>query len=166
MLKVLPERIDIARLADSQATLVGTVPIGRFERLAPQLAETVGTIEVELKFGREDGREVITGRIGGELALVCQRCLGAVRLPVRTTVDLVRVANEADAEAVTGMHEPLVAATREVELAGLVEDELMLAVPIVPVHESDAQCRLFSAVPDEPSTKVNPFAALAALKKN
>jgi len=164
MSKVLPERIDIARLADTRATLVGSVPIGRFVRLAPALDETAGAVEVELRFGREDGREVIVGHIEGELALRCQRCLATVRLPVRATVDLARVASEA--ETVAGTHEPFVAATREVDLAVLVEDELILAVPLVPLHPDGARCRPASIGRGGLATNENPFAALAALKKH
>lgn len=164
MSKVLPERIDIARLADTRATLGGSLPLARFARLAPQLAGTAGEVMVELGFDREDGREVVRGRIEGELALTCQRCLGPVATHVVAEVDLVRVADDAEAESIGGAHEPFVAANREVELLGLVEDELILAVPLVPLHD-DAVCRS-AAIAGEPSTKSNPFAALAALKKN
>lgn len=164
MSKVLPERVDIARLADTRASLSGSLPVARFSRLAPQLAGTAGEVSVALGFEREDGREVIRGRIEGELALVCQRCLGAVTVAVVADVDLVRVASDADAEQVDGRHEPFVAATREVELATLVEDELILAVPLVPLHDAGGPCRPATTT-DEPSTRENPFAALASMRK-
>lgn len=166
MSKVLPERIDIARLADSEATLEGSVPVERFARLADQLASREGAVEATLRFGREDGREVIRGRIAGCLTLVCQRCLGGVEVPVAAQLDLVRVASDAAAAEVEGAHDPFVAPTREVALAELVEDELILALPLVPVHEGDARCAPRTAAVGEDPRRDNPFAALAALKKN
>ena len=166
MSKVLPERIDIARLADSEATLEGSVPVARFARLAEQLASREGSVEATFGFGREDGREVVSGRIEGRLTLVCQRCLGGVEVPVVARVDLVRVASDADAEAVEGAHDPFVAPTREVALAELVEDELILALPLVPRHQDDARCAARAvAAPGEDLGRENPFAALASLKK-
>ena len=123
MSKVLPERIDIARLADSQAMLDGTVPVVRFTRLVGHLASTAGAVHVTLGFSREDGREVVRGRIQGQLTLVCQRCLGGVDLPVVAEVDLVRVANEIEAGSVIGTHDPVVAPNRELVLAEIEFDE-------------------------------------------
>lgn len=167
MSKVLPERVDIARLADSSATLEGSVPVARFVRLADQLASREGAVEATFGFAREDGREVVSGRIEGRLMLVCQRCLGGVDVPVVVRVDLVRVASEADAATVEGSHDPFVAPTREVVLAELVEDELILALPLVPMHQGDAACAARAVAPQgEDRRRENPFAALAALKKN
>lgn len=165
MSKVLPERIDIARLADSAATLEGSVPVARFARLADQLASREGSVDATLGFGREDGREVVSGRIEGRLTLVCQRCLGGVEVPVAARVDLVRVASEAAAAEVEGAHDPFVAPTREVALAELVEDELILALPLVPMHEGDARCAPRAAPPGEDQRRESPFAALASLRK-
>lgn len=167
MSKVLPERIDIARLADSSATLEGSVPVARFVRLADQLASHEGSVEATFGFGREDGREVVSGRIEGRLTLVCQRCLGGVEVPVAVQVDLVRVASAIEAAAVEGNHDPFVAPNREVALAELVEDELILVLPLVPMHQGDAECAARAVVPTgEDRRRDNPFAALAALKKN
>jgi uncharacterized protein len=142
------------------------VPIARFARLAGQLASREGSVEATFGFGREDGREVVSGRIEGRLTLVCQRCLGGVEVPVVARVDLVRVASDADAEAVEGTHDPFVAPNREVALAELVEDELILALPLVPMHQGDAGCTARAVAPsDQDRRRDNPFAALASLKK-
>jgi uncharacterized protein len=165
MSKVLPERIDIARLADSQATLEGSVPVARFARLADQLASREGSVEATFVFGREDGREVVSGRIEGRVTLVCQRCLGSVVVPVVARVDLVRVADDAGADEVEGTHDPFVAPTREVVLTELVEDELILALPLVPMHQGDAGCAPPMPSPGEDHRRESPFAALASMKK-
>jgi uncharacterized protein len=131
------------------------------------LASQEGAVEATFAFGREDGREVVSGRIEGRLTLVCQRCLGGVAVPVAARVDLVRVADAAAAAEVEGTHDPFVAPTREVALTELVEDELILALPLVPMHQGDAGCTPRDVAPQgEDPRRESPFAALAALKKN
>ena len=167
MSKVLPERIDIARLADSEATLRGSLPIVRFARLREQLASPEGEVQAELGFGREDGREVVHGRIEGRVTLVCQRCLGSVSVPIAADIDLVRIADETEAAAIEGVHDPFIAPNRELELAAMLEDEVLLALPLVPMHEGDPRCAARADdAPGGRSTRESPFAALAALKKN
>lgn len=166
MSKVLPERIDIARLADSGATIQGLIPVALMARLADQLSSAEGTVQVELVFSREDGREVVHGRVTGQVQLVCQRCLGGVEVPVDVDLDLVRVASEIEAEAMTGTHDPFVAPNRELALADLVEDEVLLALPLVPVHGEDPRCEARAMGKKAgPETRQSPFAALAAMKK-
>ncbi len=163
----LPQRLDLARLADANAVLDGELPLARFGRLAPLLARTDGVVRAHLEFGRELKREVVRGRVECELFLICQRCFGEVEVPVAAALDLIRVANEDDAEALADGRDPLVAPNREVDLATMLEDELLLALPIVPRHAEPAACKRVDAAPvaaEEPNHEVHPFAALAALK--
>jgi uncharacterized protein len=164
----LPQRLDLARLADARAVLDGELPLARLDRLVPLLARVDGVVRAHLEFARDLKREVVRGRVESELVLTCQRCFGEVTVPVVAELDLIRVADEDDAEALADGRDPLVAPNREVEMSVLLEDELLLALPIVPLHGDAADCRRIDAgaavgaVPDE---KGNPFAALAALKK-
>lgn len=163
----LPQRLDLARLADARAVLEGELPLARLGRLAPLLARADGVVRAHLEFARDLKREVVRGRVESELILTCQRCFGEVKIPVSADVDLIRVADEADAEALADGRDPLVAPNREVELATLLEDELLLALPIVPLHEGDGACQRIGADPPASATEGrsrNPFAALAALK--
>lgn len=163
------QRLDLARLADARAVLDVELPLRDFQRLAPLLARTEGVAKAHLEFGRDLGREVVRGRVCAELVLTCQRCFEPVQVPVEATLDLVRVADDAAAEALDDGRDPLVAPNREVEAAALVEDELLLALPIVPMHGEQEPCaeaavaerKLAGATKEE-----HPFAALAALKKN
>ncbi len=163
----LPQRLDLARLADANAVLDGELPLARFGRLASLLARTDGVVRAHLEFGRELKREVVRGRVECTLFLICQRCFGAVEVPVAANLDLIRVADESDAEALADGRDPLVAPNREVDMATMLEDELLLALPIVPRHADPAGCMRVDTAPavaDESGDEVHPFAALAALK--
>ena len=163
----LPQRLDLARLADARAVLEGELPLARLGRLAPLLARADGVVRAHLEFARDLKREVVRGRVESELILTCQRCFGEVKVQVVADVDLIRVADEDDAEALADGRDPLVAPNREVEMATLLEDELLLAMPIVPLHEGSAGCRRPEPGPATGAAaggEVHPFAALAALK--
>jgi uncharacterized protein len=163
----LPQRLDLARLADARAVLEGELPLARLGRLVPLLARADGVVRAHLEFARDLKREVVRGRVESELILTCQRCFGEVRVPVSADVDLIRVADEEDAEALADGRDPLVAPNREVETATLLEDELLLALPIVPLHEGSGACERIGAGAPAAAAEDgsrNPFAALAALK--
>jgi uncharacterized protein len=165
----LPARLDVLRLADQRARIDATVALAGLPRIAPLLAEPTGEARVSLVFGRDAvSRATVEGEVEATLALVCQRCLERVAVPVTCRMSLVVVTDEAAAAALPAEVDPLVVAGREIEAASLVEDELLLAVPVVPMHADAAGCgpvgrRAPDAEPQEP--RRNPFAALAALKK-
>ena len=98
--------------------------------------------------------------------LECQRCLHRVALDLDVSRSLRFVADEATAEALDADSEDdVLALPRSLDLHALVEDELLLALPLVPMHERCPQRLPMSAgeVAAEPAR--TPFAALAGLKR-
>lgn len=167
----LPEHIDPAQLADRQAALRGQLPLAAMKRLAGSLLSQEGAVEVELDFGRDaGGRRVVEGRAEVAVQMVCQRCLTACDQHLQTRILLGVVASEAEAERLPDEYDPLVSDGR-VRLLELVEDELILALPLLAKHEEETECVPQSALrtgePEEPGKQRqdNPFAALAQLKK-
>jgi uncharacterized protein len=71
------------------------------------------------------------------LQFVCQRCLGALEYPLHIDVSLQLAATQAEVEA--GPLEPegpdRILAGKEMPVRDLVEDEMLLAIPIVLRHE-------------------------------
>jgi len=129
----LPVQVDPLDLADKRRTIEGDLPVSTLRRLGDWLHSREGTIDVQLHFGRDEaGRRVMQGRLGGELQLVCQRCLTPFALPVARPVDLVLVETEAEAGLLPEELEPLVVGeNRGVHTVDLLEDELILALPLV-----------------------------------
>jgi len=100
--------------------------------------------------------------------LECQRCLKAVAVPLATERSFLFVHGEdAAAQLDTDSEDDVLALTRALDLRELIEDELLLALPIVPRHEV-CPVPLVAPVDDEGvvEEKPNPFAALAALKRS
>jgi uncharacterized protein len=161
----LPAMIDPVRLADKGARLVGHLPIASMCRLIEACPGEHGIAAIELRFGRDtEGRREMEGRIAATLHLQCQRCLGTVLTSIETRSRLflvqsseeeARVPPEADWLRVEGPH----------ALSDLVEEELLLALPMMPLHE-DAGCGGANEPEGEEAimAQSNPFAVLSKLK--
>lgn len=100
---------------------------------------------------------------------ICQRCLERVDVPVQVAREFRFVESEALAEQQDDdCEEDLLVSSRDFDLAALIEDEVLLALPLVPLHEV-CPVKIKMAVADKgfdaPADKPNPFAVLAQLKK-
>ena len=106
--------------------------------------------------------------------LSCQRCLQPFSEELSLTRRLRFVRGEAQAEALDAeIDDDVLALTRSLDLRELVEDELLLALPLVPRHEQCPQPLPMGAEADDavdateghaPAERRNPFEALKALK--
>lgn len=168
----LPEFIDPLSLAESGRRLRGTLRVRDMSRLKASLhsPDGDGEVEVDLRAGiDEQGVRFLRGSIRGVLSVTCQRCLEAMELPVDSRVALGLVTNHAQTDRLPEPYEGLVLETRQISLIGIVEDELLLALPIVAMHAEpacQAEARPMDAGPDDGrGGSANPFAVLARLKK-
>jgi uncharacterized protein len=103
------------------------------------------------------------------LTQICQRCLEPVEVEVQVTREFRFVETEALAEQQDDeCEEDLLVTSRDFDLSALIEDEVLLALPLVPLHEV-CPVKIKMAVADKdfdaPAEKPNPFAVLAHLKK-
>lgn len=168
----LPQTIQPARLAETGAVLRGRMGVTGMARLGGYLHDTEGDVEVGLEFGIDEvGTRYIRGHLQAELHLVCQRCLQAYACPLDVEVSLGLAGSEQATEGLPERFEPLVLDEPSMELARLVEDELILALPIVPTHPI-GDCgvdRGLVAVQEEEEEATggerHPFAGLAELLK-
>lgn len=138
----LPVHVDPVSLAEKGRAIDGYVPVEAFRRLAGWLHASEGVLDVSLRFGRDEaGRDVVAGRIRGELELLCQRCLAPYRLPVDVELGLVLVASEAAANLLPDELDALVVdAQRSMHTVDMIEDDLILALPLVPRCERVGDC--------------------------
>ena len=157
MSEPLPDLIDVDRLAQRGARLEGRFAIVQFHRLRDMVAEPDGELSFALRFYQDgEGRTRIAGAIEASVVLVCQRCLQPMEQPLAAETELVVLAEERDLSEVPADAEPLLTGGEPVRLIDMIEDEAILALPIVAVHE---QC----AAPDRrvsPGGEVSPFAVL------
>lgn len=177
MLSLVPEKADPHRLCEQGKTFEGAVPLGRLLRLTPLLASEQGEAAFVLAFDKDaEKRYRVQGHVRATLQLVCQRCVGHMSLEVDSSFSLALVGGPQEAEQLPEEYEPLMPEEETIRLLDLVEDELILAIPPAPRHSMDEcpvkldsvnQEQIESAAPaEEPEEKENPFAVLAALKRN
>lgn len=156
--------IDSLEFAREGDVLCGEVPVAALKRLADVLTDDAGSLHCELRGGRDrEGKSFLGLRAEGNLNLRCQRCLSP--LPFRLEVDsrllLVAPGEEWPDDELADDGMDAIEAGREQAVLPLIEDEVLLALPIAPRHED---CRPPQAAGAE--QRPSPFAVLAGLKKH
>lgn len=162
--------LDIDRLADSQADVAFVVSLAELPRLRSRLDGVSGTVGGHVRFSRESGFVVADLEINGTATLTCQRCVQPMSEAVSSSVRVALIAAEADMGRVPDNLEPMLAAGGHVSIGELVEEELLLALPIVPLHMRGNDCVLARDAPllSEPGpghTTQKPFERLSELLK-
>jgi len=167
MSAALPDRVDVARQVQARRIYEGTLPLASMSRLRGALASNEGGARYHVEFGKDElGVSYLGLRVEAELPLVCQRSLEVFALPVSIDERLGFIADERDEAALTPGYEPLLVENGVVDLAAVIEDELILAVPVVPTKPG-APLEWHDAADEESVEKpANPFSVLSGLKKN
>ena len=178
-----PDRLDVRAFAQAGADFQADDPITRFERLAAEAhadggQQALGTVtwqaHGEMREGASGGAPAVWLHLQAQTSvpLTCQRCLG----PVDTALTVDRwfrfVNDEATAAAEDDdCEEDLLALEPRPRLHDVLEDELLMELPLVPLHETcpvpvvmQASDPMVGLDEGEPERK-NPFAELAKLKK-
>jgi uncharacterized protein len=164
----LPENVDAWRMVQARRSFEGRLPLAALPRLAADLAAADGDAAYNLEFGTDEfGVAFLHVRADAVLPLVCQRTLERFDFPVRVDTRLGMIAHEADEAGLPAGYEPLLlTGDGALRLADVVEDELLLAVPAVPVKPGTEYVERSwgddaDASGPEPE---NPFAALKKIK--
>ncbi|HET6435152.1 MAG TPA: YceD family protein [Xanthomonadaceae bacterium] len=163
----VPEVLDAWRMVAARRSFEGSLPLASLPRLRDGLCEPEGRVGYGIGFDRDNlGIAYAELRIDAELPLQCQRSLQRFLLPVKVVQRLGLVRDEADEAALPEGYEPLlVPEDGALRPAELVEDELILALPVVPLAPGSEPLEHEWSPPEEEAAKAGPFAALAALKK-
>lgn len=162
----VPELLDAWRMVAARRGVQGRVPLGSLQRLRDSLADTEGEVAFALDFDTDSIKmPYVEVRIDARLPLVCQRTLQRFELPVNIVQRLGMIRDEADEAALPEGYEPLLMpADGMLHAIELVEDELILAVPVVPVMPGTEAMERDWPADEAELQSVNPFAALAGLK--
>jgi uncharacterized protein len=165
-----PERpLDAVGLARSGTAIKREFPVSAFVRLLDRLAEPSGRVKAIAAFRQAGEWPAAHFAVTAEVVLTCQRCLKPVRRTLAAEAELVFAA-----EGAAGLPEGCEAVSGDphrVDFAGLVEDELLLALPIIPLHDAGEACDLPAGEGDDPDTADTaemrrPFAGLKDLLKH
>jgi uncharacterized protein len=153
--------IDGLEFVKAGSRLQGSWPVAEFLRLRDALCSTAGTLRYELQgVPEERGRPVLRLKVDGVLPLVCQRCLAPLEfaLSIEVALRLATTQAEVDAEPLEAEGPESIVAGKEMRVQALVEDEVLLAIPIAPRHETCA-----GNLAGAEGRKQTPFAGLRGL---
>ncbi|HVC27993.1 MAG TPA: YceD family protein [Gammaproteobacteria bacterium] len=139
-------------------------------RLAAAVADTSGQASAKLQVMHDGGQVSVQGTVEANLVLTCQRCFGNLVFPVKADFNLAWVRSEKEATGLPDVYEPLLSGSGRVKIADLIEDELLLALPMAALHTVPQDCGVGArstsrrAVTDAKEKRRKPFAALESLK--
>jgi len=163
---MLPVTANFMRQVELNRTFEGVYSLAKFERLGEVLQSNEGYVNAKLEFGHSVGFACLKAKVSAKLRVMCQRCLGPMETEVAGSFKFALLNSEEDFELVPDEFEPYLLEGEEQSIIDLVEDELLLSLPMVTVHEeacSDfmkSQQKAIKASKEES----HPFAALKALK--
>ena len=172
-----PRRLDVAAFAAAGDELAGEVAGEAMARFASAtLAPADGSPRVEIRWRAVGERRPLPGagvqpslavEADTEVLLECQRCLQPMRLALHPERRIFFVEGEDAAASLDAeIDDDVLALTPALDVLALVEDELLLALPLVPRHEVCLEPLPRAFVDDGAVVAAdNPFAALAALKQ-
>lgn len=118
----------------------GATAVADMSRLAAELIDTSGVLEWSVQGGMEaQGHPGMRVHVAGPVHLRCQRCLGTLEFAIDSESVLIFAADEASADALEEQLDDdtvdVVVGSRTMDMAVVIEDEALLALPLSPRHE-------------------------------
>ncbi len=173
----LPLYIDIRKAFDLETVFEGSCSLERLPRFADCLASPDGEISGKLRLGATGtGRRVITGSVSATVEVVCQRCVEPLSLELADTIQLALVESESESQSdsLEAAWDPWVVDGPKISIASLLEEQLMLCMPLVSYHRDERCVKALEyqqrkePLDDSSGDRAakNPFEVLKVLKKN
>ena|SRR3990167_3527321 len=167
----LPREVSPLKYADQGRRLSGVIALSQLPRVMEVIEDAhEGDVEIELEFSCDEQRQkLLKGRLEASVSLLCQRCLAPVRLPVHSDFTLGMVLNDEQARNLPKCYEPLMVEPEHLDLYDVVEEELLLSLPMFAYHEqcqSDMRKGSDAENADPALKKPNPFSVLSVLKRD
>ncbi|UYZ83003.1 YceD family protein [Entomomonas sp. E2T0] len=168
----IPHYIEPYKLVDRNVTYEGNISLTDLPRLHEALASNEVNIYVKVVFKRgEQQQALMSVMLDAKVQLICQRCLDLMTFSTTDTYNYMFMSSERGEIMLPEGYDALELGTKDpFDLKVLIEDELLLALPIIPIHELD-ECQQ-PVVLDKPEpiesevTRSNPFSVLAQLKRD
>ena len=160
-----PLIIDSGEFAREGLSLSGEIALRDLQRVLGSVQSDTGVIRYALQGGVDKlQRRYLRLSVTGEVSLLCQRCMLPFAFAIDSDSLLTLFDNEIDIDAASEQDETLegILADREQSVVDLIEDEILLALPLAPKHDVCAP----DGNSDSVAKKPNPFAVLQQLKVN
>jgi len=131
----LPTQIDPHKLALQGITLEGTVNVEDLPRLASSVTAICGPLWASVQFKLDESRaKVATGNVKVLVETVCQRCLDPLEIELQADFAVQVIWSEDHLNRVATNYEPWLVVDKLASLSELLEDEILLALPLVNYH--------------------------------
>ncbi|OGS98023.1 MAG: hypothetical protein A3K04_06810 [Gallionellales bacterium RBG_16_56_9] len=175
--------IDSLDFARNSREISGEVPVAEMPRLLDVLENPQGMLSYTVRGGLDkQGNPLLDAGIVGCCQLRCQRCLNGLDYAVQLDTRLL-LRDQASLDALDDAEEEFdsILAEAHLDVLNLLEEEILLSLPIAPKHELGAcqaadgenapkagnslsSCELEKLTPHQ--DEQHPFAVLAKLKRN
>ncbi len=159
--------LDPLRLANAGEHLSGTVNLDIMPRVKESLLTNKGELHFSLSFSIDEAMHcIIDVEIETRLLMRCQRCLEPTEVGIKRHSLIALVNQQSEVSELPIKYEPLVLDEQEITLLDLIEDELLLAMPLAPLHAENECIGTEKIERINADGRPNPFAVLESLKKN
>lgn len=169
----LPRQLDPRKFAQQGIEIEGVVALSELTRLSEMLFSKEGSVYASLVFGIGEQRTLnVIGHIEASVNNVCQRCLDAVPVVISCDISLAILWKEEHAERLPKNYEPWIIGEGQTDIYQIIEDELLLSLPIVSYHNEECVPHAYFSSGEAEAEKViaataaetNPFQVLEQLK--
>ena len=163
---MLLETINFERQVELERTIEGVYPISKLGRLSKALMSEEGFITAKLEFGQCVGFSCLKGEVSATLMAECQRCLKPIKTEVVGKFKFALLNSEKDIDLIPEELEPYLIVGEEQSIVDLIEDELLLSLPMVTMHKNSCSdlMKKHEVQLKAEKEKSHPFAALKNLK--
>ncbi len=162
--KRLPQLVDPRKCAHLGSEYKGIIDADCLPRLN-QATHSLGNLNASIAFSvDEENRKRLTGVLTVPVEVVCQRCLEPMALDLCADICLGIVWDEEEARSLPRDLEPWIVADSEADLYRALEEEALLELPVVAVHEYQCIDAELMSAGEPQEERENPFNVLAQLK--
>jgi uncharacterized protein len=162
------ELLDLAALVAQGSELDFDCELKSLARVAPLLRDRAGRAHGKFRFHRVAGAPAAEGRVTAKLRVTCQRCMDELAIDVDSACRLVFAETDESDTQVPAEGELVTTHGGRISLAELLEEELLLSMPLVAMHGEGTDCSMQAAAEASAASepKQRPFAGLRELMKD
>ena len=131
MQTLLPATANFIRQVELKRTIEGVYPLAKMERLCEVVLSKEGYVSAKLEFGHSVGFACLKAKTSAKLLVTCQRCLEPMEIEIAGSLKFALLHSEEEFELVPEEFEPYLLEGEEQSLIDIIEDELLLSLPMV-----------------------------------
>lgn len=139
----IPQRISPDRLADQQVCYTETLKLSQFKQLITLLLKQDDNtpIDVQMQFDRDQNNRIIIHlQVKTALLLTCQSSLKNYTESFEINTLLTPITHDSEAELLPDNYDPILLEDRQLDLFNMIEEELILALPMIPKKSNHSDC--------------------------